>query len=108
MADRLIDAIRTRKLAEVRAAVPVGQASGLSNRTVVEAPRLAFTKALALLHKSGADLNGTWRGYHPLHALLQKNPHASTGDVAEAIERRKLIPLLAYIYSSRSATMGST
>ena len=77
MADRLIDAIRTRKLAEVRAAVPVGQASGLSNRAVVEAARLAFMKALALLHKNGGDLNGIWRGYRPLHALLQEEPHAA-------------------------------
>jgi ankyrin repeat protein len=77
VADLLIEAIRSKKLAEVSAAV--GKASGLSNRAVVEAARLAFTKALALLHKNGADLNGIWRGYRPLHALLQEDAHAAAG-----------------------------
>lgn len=77
MADPIVEALRTGKLAEVRAAV--AQASGVPNRAVVEAARLAFTKALALLHKSGADMNGLWRGYRPLHALLQEDPHAAAG-----------------------------
>jgi ankyrin repeat protein len=77
VADLLVEAIRTRKLAELRAAVR--QASGLSKRAVVEAARLVFTKALALLHKNGADLNGIWRGYRPLHALLQEDPHTAAG-----------------------------
>jgi len=77
VADLLVEAIRSGKLVAVRSAV--GQSSGLSNRAVVEASRLAFTKALALLQKNGADLNGIWRGYRPLHALLQEDPHAAAG-----------------------------
>ncbi len=79
MADGLIEALRSGKLADVRAAITVAQASGLPKRAVVEAARLSFTKALALLHKAGADLNGIWRGYRPLHALLQEDPHAAAG-----------------------------
>ncbi len=77
MGDQIIEALRSGKLAEVRAAVE--RSSGLPNRAVVEAARMAFTKALALLHKNGGDLNGIWRGYRPLHALLQEDPHSAAG-----------------------------
>ena len=40
---------------------------------------MAFQPAIALLHQNGADLNATWRGYRPLHALLQEEPHAAAG-----------------------------
>lgn len=77
MPDPIIEALRSGDFIEVRACL--GQASELPKRAVVEAARLAFTKALALLHKNGADLNGSWRGYRPLHALLQEDPHAAAG-----------------------------
>jgi ankyrin repeat protein len=79
--NELIEALRSGKLSAVRAAiaVPAGQASGLPNRAVVIAAGRAFTKALALLRKNGADLNGSWRGYRALHALLQEDPHAAAG-----------------------------
>jgi ankyrin repeat protein len=30
---------------------------------------------MALLARHGADLNASWRGYRPLHALIQEEPH---------------------------------
>ncbi len=54
----------------------VGKAS---DRAVLDAARAASTKTLAVLHKQGADLNGVWRGYRPLHALLQESPHKGEG-----------------------------
>jgi len=46
-------------------------------RAVVDAARRADRKALAALLAQGADLNGAWRGYRALHALLQEEPHAA-------------------------------
>lgn len=47
-----------------------------SARPVVDAARRADRKTLAALHAKGADLNGVWRGYRALHALIQEDPHA--------------------------------
>lgn len=78
MAD-LIQALRSGKLAAVRAAIAADPKNARTARPVVEAGRLAFLKALELLRKNGADLNGLWRGYRALHALLQEDPHAAAG-----------------------------
>ena len=48
-----------------------------SARPVVDAARRGDRKALAALHAQGADLNGIWRGYRALHALIQEEPHAA-------------------------------
>src|SRR5215467_9172707 len=39
----------------------------------------AKQKALELLLKAGADLNGIYRNYRPLHNLLQADPHQAAG-----------------------------
>lgn len=49
-------------------------------QVVLEAARLADLRALKLLVKAGADLDASWRGYRPLHALLQEQTH---GPLAE-------------------------
>lgn len=77
--DELIEALRAGKLAAVRAAIEADPKKALSSRPVVVAGRRAFQKALDLLHRNGADLNGIWRGYRALHALLQEDAHAAGG-----------------------------
>jgi ankyrin repeat protein len=44
-------------------------------RLVVDAGGRADQAALAVLHRQGADLNGMYRGYRALHALIQEKPH---------------------------------
>jgi ankyrin repeat protein len=44
-------------------------------QVILEAARLGNLAALKLLAKAGADLNASWRGYRPLHALIQEKPH---------------------------------
>jgi ankyrin repeat protein len=77
--DPLIEALRRGKVASVRAALRADPDAARRPRPAVEAGRLAFQKALELLHRNGADLNASWRGYRPLHALLQEDPHAAGG-----------------------------
>jgi ankyrin repeat protein len=40
---------------------------------------MAWREGLALLKKHGADFNAVWRGYRPLHVLIQEAPHAHHG-----------------------------
>src|SRR5690242_3674835 len=82
MADPLIEALRSGKLAGVRAAIKADPARARRPRVVVEAGRLAFQQALELLEYHGADLNASHRGYRPLHSLLQEEPHGANGDPA--------------------------
>jgi ankyrin repeat protein len=79
MADVLIEALRSGKLSAVRAAIKAAPEKARHARNVVEAGRRAFQKAFELLQKNGADLNAIWRGYRPLHALLQEDAHAAAG-----------------------------
>jgi len=48
-------------------------------RPVGAAGQMAWYEGLALLHKHGADLNAIWRGYRPMHAMIQEAPHANGG-----------------------------
>ena len=79
MANELTQALRAGNLTRVRAAVKANAEAARHPRAIVEAGRWASVKAIELLHRSGADLNASWRGYRPLHALLQEDPHASSG-----------------------------
>lgn len=79
MASELIQALRAGKLASVRAAMKADPKEAKRPRAIVEAGRLAFKQAMALLHRNGGDLNASWRGYRPLHALIQEEPHAAGG-----------------------------
>ena len=71
MAERLVEALRSRKIKAVREAIKADPKAARGARAVVEAGRLAFQGALELLHRNGADLNAIWRGYRALHSLLQ-------------------------------------
>jgi ankyrin repeat protein len=46
-----------------------------SARAAVEAGRLGWKEGLELLARAGADLNASFRGYRPLHSLIQESPH---------------------------------
>ena len=72
--DTVLLALRTLDLATLRAAVSEHPDAARSPRAIVEAGRLGWKSGLALLVRHGADLNATWRGYRPLHALLQEEP----------------------------------
>jgi len=80
----LIEALRTGKLPEVRAAIKADPAAARHARVIGEAGRLAFQKAIELLVKNGADLNAAFRGYRPLHSLMQEDTHAATGKPSAA------------------------
>jgi ankyrin repeat protein len=80
LSDRLIEALRARDVAAVRSAIRDEPKKALQARSIVEASRLAFRQALELFHKNGADLNAIWRGYRPLHSLIQENPHDASGE----------------------------
>lgn len=45
---------------------------------VVGAAQAARLDALEVLLEHGADPNAVWRGYRPLHALIQERPHGET------------------------------
>ena len=72
----LIEAIRAADIAAVRAAIKADPKSALNPRAVGAAAGRALQPALALMAKNGADLNAVWRGYRPLHNLIQERPHA--------------------------------
>ena len=80
-ADRknLIACLRSGDLDRVRALLGTDPAAARSPEVVVEAGRLGSKRAFELLLKNGADLNASWRGYRPLHALIQEAPHKHHG-----------------------------
>jgi ankyrin repeat protein len=80
----LTAALRAKDIRAVRAAIAADGKIARQARPVVEAGRLAFQPALALLKKSGADLNASWRNYRALHSLLQEEPHVAAGKPAPA------------------------
>lgn len=73
----VIDALRSGSLALLKAALDKDPKGALAPRLVVEAGRLGWKNALALLKRHGADLNARWRGYRALHSLIQEDPHAA-------------------------------
>jgi hypothetical protein len=80
----LIAALRAKDLKAVRAAIAADGKLARQARPVVEAGRLAFQPALALLKESGAGLNASWRNYRALHSLLQEDPHGVADKPAPA------------------------
>ena len=82
MLNPVIQAVRTGEIDSVRAALRDHPSAALHPGTVLAAAGSAFLPALKLLVRSGAGLNGLYRGYRPLHALLQENPPAPGEDPA--------------------------
>ncbi|MGC4049171.1 MAG: ankyrin repeat domain-containing protein [Paludibaculum sp.] len=73
----LLQAIQNRDLEAMRAALDGNPAWAAHARPVLTAAGGAYLDGLQLLTTRGAGLNGVWRGYRPLHALLQEHPHAA-------------------------------
>ncbi len=75
MPDALIPALRNTDLPAVRAALHADPVAARRPQAVCTAAAHAFQPALALLLKHGADLSAVWRGYRPLHSLIQEDAH---------------------------------
>lgn len=66
-------------LARLRAAIRDPSAAR-KPQWIVEAARQGDPEAVAACLRAGADPNANWRGYRPLHALIQEKPHAGARD----------------------------
>src|SRR5262245_171218 len=86
MPNDLIAALRSGKIAQVEAVVRTNPAVARQPAAMMEAGRLAFQTALALLVKHGGDINASARQYRALHALLQEDAHGA----ASAPSRERL------------------
>ncbi|MBL8230930.1 MAG: ankyrin repeat domain-containing protein [Bryobacterales bacterium] len=73
--ESLIESIRARKLADLRAAVSARPDEAGQPRAILEAARVGWKDGIKLLLAAGADPNASWRNYRPLHALIQEDPH---------------------------------
>lgn len=74
----IVDAIRSRNLAELQKAVAADPEKARAARFVVEAGRVAWQQGLAILKRNGADLNASFRGYRAIHSLIQEDPHGAS------------------------------
>jgi ankyrin repeat protein len=86
LADELIDAVNSGKLSAIRAALRAKPKPGVLARAAVMCGGRALQPALELLYKHGVDLNGVWRGYRPLHNLIQERPHGETKPTPERLD----------------------
>ncbi|MBI4908462.1 MAG: ankyrin repeat domain-containing protein [Acidobacteria bacterium] len=75
MLHKLLEALKEHDIALVKRILEKMPELALVARVVVEAGKLAYQKGLVVLHRNGCDLNATYRGYRPLHALIQERPH---------------------------------
>jgi ankyrin repeat protein len=71
----VVAAVAARDTQQLEAALS-GTDVTVPARAVVDAGRLGWKAGLARLHRAGADLNGSYRHYRALHALIQEKPHA--------------------------------
>src|SRR5262245_41687946 len=78
-ADLLLECVKERDLSGMRDILAKHPDAAQAPRPVGAAGGMAWSQGLALLKRHGADLNAMWRGYRPLHALIQEEPHAHHG-----------------------------
>jgi len=76
MADELIEAMRSGKLAAVRAAVNANPEAARHPKYMGAAGGLGSLPVIQLLHRNGSDLNASHKKYCALSNLIQENPHA--------------------------------
>jgi ankyrin repeat protein len=69
----LIAAVEAMDMAALKAALR--GAPKISARAMVKAGGLAWRPGLAALLDAGGDPNASFKGYRPLHALIQEKPH---------------------------------
>jgi ankyrin repeat protein len=82
--DSLLEAIRTLDREALSRRLAAAPPSSITARHVVEAARRTWTDGLSLLAEHGGDVNAVWRGYRPLHALIQEEPHADAAMPTDA------------------------
>jgi hypothetical protein len=70
-----VAAIRAGETAALEGALNLDPKLAKSPQLCVDAARVANRAALRLLLRRGADLNAAWRGYRPLHSLIQERLH---------------------------------
>lgn len=80
----LVALLRANRLEAFRAALGKDPAAARSAQLTVTAAGLGSRDALRALVQAGADLNAAWRGYRPLHALIQEEPHGDTPRASRA------------------------
>ena len=73
--EQLLELVKTRDLAGMKKLLKAHPEAIKAPRPVGHAGGMAWREGLELLKKHGADLNASWRGYRPLHALIQEEPH---------------------------------
>ena len=73
---KLIEYLRAGDLAGVKAYLRDDPDAARSAQIVGEGGRLAWKPALELLLRNGADPNARFKGYRPLHSMIQERPHA--------------------------------
>jgi ankyrin repeat protein len=74
-ADALVRALKNGTISEVRAAVRSNPDAARHPRAIGEAARRGTLSGLQLLVKHGADVNAIFRGYRPLHSVIQEDAH---------------------------------
>lgn len=76
----LVKAVRKGETDLVRALLREEPALAAKPRLIVDAARTARSDVLRLLLERGADADAVYRGYRPLHALIQERPHGEGQD----------------------------
>jgi ankyrin repeat protein len=80
----LVAAVEKQDLTELRRLL-ASHHEPLAARLVVAAAGGTWKAGLAVLAKNGADLNGSYRNYRALHALMQATPHDGSPSTPERL-----------------------
>jgi ankyrin repeat protein len=78
------EAIREGDLAALKRALAEDPKLACKPQLVVDAAGAANVKLLEFLLARGADLDAQWRGYRPLHVVIQSEPHAKDEEPSKA------------------------
>jgi len=70
--------VQSGEVAKLESALKKDPKLAQKAQLVVAAAQAARIGSLEVLLKRGADPNAVWRGYRPLHALIQERPHGET------------------------------
>lgn len=76
--EAVMAAIKARDLVGLRVAAAKDLKTARSPRALIAAGFEAWKPALVLLHKIGADLNESYKGYRALHGVVQTAPHCDS------------------------------
>jgi ankyrin repeat protein len=71
--------------------MPAANRASVKPKEIVDAARTASLPDLRRVIKAGGDVNAKWRGYRPLHALMQERAHGETKPSKERLEALDLL-----------------